>query len=128
MLDGAQQLRVFLADNLIKSRRLHSGIDQLLERFPGFYALMLARVANEENPVAEVEFGEKIAHLLGAGEARFIHHIYVAFRCRLLMPCKEALKRISIDAGIAELMRGARRWGEALDNHPALFGGLAHGF
>ena len=75
MLDGAQQLRVFLADNLIKSGRFHSSIDQLLEGFPGLHALMLARVANEENPVAGVEFGEEIAYLLGAGEARFIHHI-----------------------------------------------------
>jgi hypothetical protein len=75
MLDGAQQLRVFLADNLIKSRRLHSGIDQLLEGLSSFDALMLARVANEENSVAGVEFGEEIAHLFGAGEARLIHHI-----------------------------------------------------
>ena len=44
------------------------------------------------------------------------------------MPGKEALQRISIDAGIAELMRGAGGRGKALDNHPALLGGLAHGF
>jgi hypothetical protein len=44
------------------------------------------------------------------------------------MPGEEALQRISIDAGIAELMRGAGGRGEAFDNHPALFGGLAHGF
>jgi hypothetical protein len=44
------------------------------------------------------------------------------------MPGEEALQRISIDAGIAELMRGARGRGKALDNHPALFGCLAHGF
>ena len=44
------------------------------------------------------------------------------------MPGEETLQRISIDAGIAELMRGAGSRGEALDNHPALLGGLAHGF
>jgi hypothetical protein len=44
------------------------------------------------------------------------------------MPGEEALQRISIDAGIAELMRGARSRGESFDNHSALFGGLAHGF
>jgi hypothetical protein len=75
MLDGAQLLRVFLADYLIKSCRLHSGIDQLLEGFPGFDALMLARIANEENSVAGVEFGEEIAYLFGAGETGLIHHI-----------------------------------------------------
>ena len=44
------------------------------------------------------------------------------------MPCKEALQRIGIDAGIAKLMRGAGGRSEAFDNHPALLGGLAHGF
>jgi hypothetical protein len=44
------------------------------------------------------------------------------------MPGKEALQCIGIDAGIAELMRGAGGWGETLDNHSALLGGLAHGF
>ena len=75
MLDGAQQLRVSLADDSVERRRLHPGIDQLLKGFPGFHALMLARVSDEENPVAGVEFGKEVAHLFGARQTRFIHHI-----------------------------------------------------
>ena len=89
---------------------------------------MLACVADEENPVVMFDLGKKIAHLFGAGETRLIRHIEVALRSRLLMPCKETLQGIGIDTGIAELMRGAGGRSEALDNHPALLGGLAHGF
>jgi hypothetical protein len=44
------------------------------------------------------------------------------------MPGKETLQRVGMDARIVELMRGAGGWGETLDNHLTLFGGLAHGF
>ena len=47
MLYGAQQLRVFLAHDLVELRGPHPGLLQLLEGFAGFDALMLPCVTDE---------------------------------------------------------------------------------
>ena len=57
MLDRPQQLRVFLANDLVKLRGLHPGLDQLLEGLAGLDALMLANVADEQHAVAGIELG-----------------------------------------------------------------------
>ena len=47
MLNGLEQFSVFLPHDLIEQRGFHSGFLQLLERFAGLHALMLAGVADE---------------------------------------------------------------------------------
>ena len=47
MLDGSQQLGIFLTHDLVKLRRLHSRLQELLEGLSGIDALVLAGVANE---------------------------------------------------------------------------------
>ena len=80
MLDGAQQLRVSLAHDLIEFHGLHAGVNKLLERLTGFDALVLPHVADEQDAVAGVELPKEIAHLLGAGQARLIDHVKMALR------------------------------------------------
>ena len=48
---------------------MHPGLHQLLEGLSGLDALMLARVADQQNSVLRADLGEKFAHLVGAGEA-----------------------------------------------------------
>ena len=44
--------RVFLPNDLIELRRLHSGLLQLLERLSGIDGLMLPRIADEDHAVS----------------------------------------------------------------------------
>ena len=53
MLDRLKQFRgCSLTHDLVKLGGLHPGIDQLLERFARFDALMLAGVSDEQHAVA----------------------------------------------------------------------------
>ena len=76
-LDGGLQRRVFLADDLVELGRAHSGLLQLLERAARFDALMLAGVADQEYAVVGAEARKELAHLVGAGKARFIDKVEV---------------------------------------------------
>ena len=67
--DGRLQSRVLLANDLSESRRAHSGMLQLLERAARFDALMLANIADQKHAVIGTESREKLADLVGAGEA-----------------------------------------------------------
>src|ERR1700691_4702565 len=128
MLDRPQQLRVLLTNDLVEPRGVHSGLDQLLEGLAGLDALMLANIADEQDAVAGIEFGEEVAHLLCAGKARLIDHIKMPVWSRLLAARKKALQGVGADASVAELMRGPRGGGEAFHNITALFGGFPHRF
>ena len=108
--DGGFESRVFLADNLIQLGGPHSGLLQLLEWPPGFDALVLARVADQEHAVVGAEPRKEVANLVGAGETRLIEEVEVllcrgARRCasRARKPCKVPA---SI-AGFIELSGGA---------------------
>ena len=74
-LDRGLQRRVFLANDLIELGGAHSGLLQLLEWTACFDALMLAGVADQEHAVVGAKTRKKLAHLVGAGKARFIDKI-----------------------------------------------------
>jgi hypothetical protein len=73
--DGRFQSRVLLANDLIQRRRAHSGFLQLLEGAARFDALMLADIADQKHAVIGTKPGKKLAHLVGAGKARFIDKV-----------------------------------------------------
>ena len=75
--DSGFQRRVFLANDLVELGRAHSGLLQLLEWAACFDALMLARVADQEHAVVGAETRKELAHLVGAGKARFIDKVEV---------------------------------------------------
>jgi hypothetical protein len=126
--DSGLEFRVLLADNLIKFGRAHSGFLQLFERSASLNALMLPRVADQQHTVMSSETGEKIAHLIGACEARFVHEIEMSLLCerRSSRPSEESLQGSGIYARLAKLARGAGSWGEALDLKPLNLGGTAN--
>ena len=66
-----------MAHDLIESGRTHSGFLQLLEGAARFDALMLAGIADQKHTVIGTKPGKKLAHLIGAGEARFIDKVEV---------------------------------------------------
>ena len=76
-LDGGFQRRVFLANDLVELGGAHSGLLQLLEGAARFDALMLAGVADQEHAVVGAETRKELAHLVGAGKARFIDKVEV---------------------------------------------------
>ena len=67
----------FLANDLIESGRTHSGFLQLLEGAARFDALMLAGIADQKHAVIGTKPRKKLAHLIGAGKARFIDKVEV---------------------------------------------------
>jgi hypothetical protein len=75
--DDRFQSGIFLAHDLIESGRTHSGFLQLLEGAARFDALMLASIADQKHTVMGTKPGKKLAHLIGAGEARFINKVEV---------------------------------------------------
>src|SRR5579883_121146 len=75
--NGGLERRVFLPDNLVQLCRAHSRLLQLLERTARFHSLVLARIADQEHAVLKSEPGEKVAHLAGACETRFINKVKV---------------------------------------------------
>jgi len=78
LLDGLLQKGIFLADDLIKLGRVHSGLLQLLERFPSFDSVVLARVADEDHAVSVIQAREELVHLSGARQTRFVHEVEAA--------------------------------------------------
>ena len=76
---------------------------------------MLANVADEQYPVLRPEPCEKVPHLVGACQTRFINKLEVtpARRIRFGRVCKELLQCFGDDASVIELARGARGWGKA---------------
>ena len=75
--DGRFQSRVLLANDLIESGRTHSGFLQLLEGAARFDALMLADIADQKHTVIGTKPRKELAHLVGAGKARFIDKVEV---------------------------------------------------
>ena len=75
--DGRFQSRVLLANDLIEFGRAHSGFLQLLEGAARFDALMLADIADQKHAVIGTKPRKELAHLVGAGEARFIDKVEV---------------------------------------------------
>src|ERR1019366_5913203 len=99
MFDDTEQLRVFLAHDLVKLRGLHPGLLHLLKGFAGIDALMLAGVSHKQNPVLRPNLFHETLHLASAGEAGFIDHIKmspVGIALPLLMAsaCKKTLQRV----------------------------------
>jgi hypothetical protein len=121
MFDGAQQLRIFLAHDLIKLRCPHSGSLHLLEGLSGIDALVLPGVANKQNPILRANLFEKRLHLPGAGEAGFVKHIKVpgvgVARATLhASPRQKTLQGVGLNAGIPELAGSSTRRSEAFDD------------
>ena len=75
--DGRFQSRVLLPNDLIESGRAHSGFLQLLEGAARFDALMLADIADQKHAVIGTKPRKELAHLVGAGKARFIDKVEV---------------------------------------------------
>jgi hypothetical protein len=81
---------------------------------------MLPGIADEQYAVLGTDLLEEVAHLFGAGKARLIEHVQVTAAVRLDGSGKEALQGIGTDTGVAELVRGARGWGETFHYIAAL--------
>ena len=64
-----------LANDLIEFGCAHSGFLQLLEGAARLDALMLADIADQKHAVIGTKPGKKLAHLIGAGKARFIDKV-----------------------------------------------------
>ena len=79
--DGRFQSRVLLANDLIESGGAHSGFLQLLEGAARFDALMLADIADQKHAVIGTKPRKELAHLVGAGKARFIDKVEVLLLC-----------------------------------------------
>ena len=73
--DSGFERRVFLPDDLVELCGSHSSLLQLLKWAARFNALMLAHIADQQHAVIGTEAGEKLAHLVGAGKARFIDEV-----------------------------------------------------
>ena len=89
---------------------------------------MLARIADQQHTVLRSKTGKKLAHLVGAGEARFVDEVEMLLlrRRRSSRPGKKSLQGSGLDAGLTKLARGAGGWGEALDLKPLNLGGTAN--
>ena len=131
MLDGFQQLRVFLPHDPVQLRGLHSGLLHLLEGPSGVHALMLPGVSNDRTRSSGLSLSKKRAHLPGTGKAGFIEHVkMLASRvgARVIFPTrKEALERSGVDSGLAKLPGGLGGRGESFDRCSRLFCALADG-
>jgi hypothetical protein len=68
---------------------------------------MLARVTDQQDPIVRSETGEKLAHLVRARKARFVHKVEVLVlrKCRGFRPGKEPLQRSSLHARLPKLPR-----------------------
>ena len=82
LLNGLFQCRVFLANDFVKVRRVHSGFLKLLERSPGLHSLVLARVTHEDYPVVFFQPVHEFVDLPCAREARFVHNVQVPLSVR----------------------------------------------
>src|SRR5271167_3786535 len=103
--------RVFLADDLIKLRRVHSGQLQLLKRLSGFNPLVLVRIADEDHAVSVIQPHKELVHLFGARETRFIHEVKTTSIVGLLSAGQVMLQGMRGDARFFELLRCAGSWG-----------------
>src|ERR1700679_2157153 len=90
---------------------------------------MLADIPYKNHAVVGSKPRKELAHLVGAGKARFIDKVQV-----LLLSCvgicvagEEALQGSGFDAGLIQLARGAGGRREALNLIAAAFGGTADG-
>jgi hypothetical protein len=68
LFHGSLQLRISLADDLVKFRGIHSGLLQLLERTASFDRLVLACISYKDDTILWAKTAQKITHLVGAGE------------------------------------------------------------
>ena len=66
-----------MAHDRIESGCTHSGFLQLFEGAARFDTLMLAGIANRKHAVIGTKPRKKLAHLIGAGKARFIDKVEV---------------------------------------------------
>src|SRR6266702_3029549 len=78
---------------------------------------MLADIADQQHTVIGPEAGEKFAHLVGTGKARFIYKVKVLLAgCGCVRrPCKEALQGSCLDPSLRKLACRAGRRSEPLD-------------
>src|SRR5271169_2731879 len=126
-LNGRFQSRVFLTHNLIELGGPHPGFLELLERSACFHALMLADIADQKHVIVGTNSPKKLAHLVGAGKARFIDKVEVLSLCYVGIygAGEEALQGSGLDACFIQLSRGTGGWGEALDVVALPFRGAA---
>jgi len=89
----------------------------LLEGSARFHALMLADIADQKHAVIGGNSDKELAHLVGAGKARFIDEIEVLSLCHVWICSsgEKALQGSGFDAGLIELARSAGGRGEAFD-------------
>jgi hypothetical protein len=112
VFDYRQQLRVFLAHDLIELCGAHAGELQLFEWFAGVYALVLPSVPDKQDFILGRDPVKKLAHLLGARETRLVDHVevfarWIAGGLLLSSPGEKGLQGVGRDAGLAKLARGA---------------------
>jgi hypothetical protein len=99
----------------------------LLEGAARFDTLMLAGIADQKHAVIRTKPRKKLAHLTGAGKARFIDKVevlllsYVGIRGA----GEKALQRSRFNSCLIELARGAGGRGEALNLIALPFRGTA---
>ena len=89
---------------------------------------MLARIADQQHTVLRSEPGEKLAHLVGAGKARFVDKVEVLLirRHRGGRSGEKSLQRSSLNTGLTQLACGARGWSKTLDLISLGFGSAAN--
>jgi hypothetical protein len=77
LLDCLFQGGILLPNDLIESRRSHSGVLHLFERPAGVHGLMLPRVSDQHHAIILIEPLQEIVNLFRAGKARLIDEIEV---------------------------------------------------
>src|ERR1035438_9433303 len=90
---------------------------------------MLAGIADQKHAVIGSNPREKLAHLVGAGKARFIHKVEVLSLSRVWIrgAGAKALEGSRVDASLIQLACRAGGWGEALNLIALPFHGTADG-
>src|SRR5580692_2951934 len=133
MLDRPQQIRVFLAHDLVKPRGTHPGVLHLLKWPSGIDSLMLADIADDQHSILRSDLFEEVAHLPSAGQTRLVKHVEMAAAgatVRLIPSAagEESLQRRGMDTRLAELARCSRSRGKTLDHEAGAFRAFAdHG-
>ena len=88
---------------------------------------MLADVADQKHLVMGTKPRKELAHLVGAGKARFIDKVEVLSLCYVWICSagEEPLQGSGFNSCLIQLSRGAGGWGEALNLIALLFRGAA---
>jgi hypothetical protein len=75
LLNGLFQCRVFLANDFVQVRRVHSRFLKLLKRLPSLYSLVLPGVTHEDYAVVFLQSVHELVDLPRAREARFVNNV-----------------------------------------------------